>query len=267
MLTGLIVTAFLMGLGGIPHCAAMCGAACAAALPRGLPLSALLGRCVGYAMLGAVAASAAGLISQWGRQVSMLQPFWIMLQMAAVFLGVWLVWTGRVPHQLEAWGQGVYHRFRARARQSTWLERHAWLNPLLPFFGGLAWAVLPCGLLYAALMVAALASTSWGGGLVMLAFAAPSGFGVWLAPAILQRLSRRQPAAEAGEALPVVPVVWLQKSPDHASGDASVERARVARGTAIDSRWAVRLSGLCLAAMAGWAVSHQLMAQWQAWCA
>lgn len=30
MLTGLLLTAFLMGLGGIPHCTAMCGAACAA---------------------------------------------------------------------------------------------------------------------------------------------------------------------------------------------------------------------------------------------
>ncbi len=35
MLTGLMLTAFLMGLGGIPHCGAMCGTACAAAFPAG----------------------------------------------------------------------------------------------------------------------------------------------------------------------------------------------------------------------------------------
>ena len=96
MLSSLMLTAFLMGLGGVPHCAAMCGAACAALLPNGVPLTSLLGRCVGYALLGAVAAVGFGAAAQWGRQVSFLQPLWIMALAlalsAAVYFGVLLLW-------------------------------------------------------------------------------------------------------------------------------------------------------------------------------
>ena len=65
MQTSLAVTALLMGLAGGPHCIAMCGAACA-----GLGQAAgerrneamwvfQLGRVLGYAALGALAAASA----------------------------------------------------------------------------------------------------------------------------------------------------------------------------------------------------------------
>lgn len=270
MLTGLLITAFLMGLGGIPHCAAMCGAACAAAMPRGVPLLALVGRCLGYALLGLVASASAGLISQWGRQISMLQPIWVMLQMAAVLLGLWLLWSGRMPRQVDLWGQLLYRRVRDRVGRSTLLSGAPGLKPVLPLLAGMAWAVLPCGLLYAALMVAALASEPWGGALVMLAFALPSALGVWAAPALLRRL-RRVPAADrsnSGQALPVVPVLWITPDGGKTAQPGSVSpRVSAERGALVDPRWAVRMAGLGLALMAAWAVSHQLVAQWQAWCA
>lgn len=284
MLSGLLLTAFLMGLGGIPHCAAMCGAACAVAFPKGLPLPALLGRCLGYATLGAVAAASAGLASRWGREWAFVQPLWILFQAAAVALGVWMLWSGRVPAQLDAWGQGLYHWVRSRwgagmdqARMPSRAARAAW-----GLIAGGMWAVLPCGLLYAAVVVAALAPHVWGGALVMLAFALPSALGVWGAPAVLRLLSRGRTAPEmqAGGASPLgglagsapttaVPVIWM-KPAMASSSDALLENGGKAPVTALawrDPVWAVRLSGLSLMLMASWALYHQVQSQWQAWCA
>ena len=64
MLSSLILTAFLMGLSGAPHCATRCGVPCAAALRRRLPLRALFGRWGGYSGLGFMAAGCAGLGAQ-----------------------------------------------------------------------------------------------------------------------------------------------------------------------------------------------------------
>jgi sulfite exporter TauE/SafE len=277
VLSGLILTAFLIGLGGVPHCAAMCGAACASAFPKGVPLPSLLGRCIGYALLGGVAAVSAGAAAQWGRQFAFMQPLWILVQAVAVLLGVYLMWSGQVPRQVDAWGQDLYRRFKARWSQDGDRVRPAWLRTLWPFVAGMAWAVLPCGLLYAAVMVAALAPTAWGGALVMLAFAVPSGFGVWAAPALIRRLLKRGGASNsanelnAGEATALVPVIWM--SPQQASGPA---RGCVAEPVANpvdipmtwrDPRWAVRLAGLMLVVMGSWALYHQILAQWRAWCA
>jgi hypothetical protein len=227
MLSSLILTAFLMGLSGAPHCATMCGVPCAAALRRSLPLSALLGRWLGYSVLGFMAAASAGLVSQWSREISFLKPLWLMAQGAAVIFGLWLALKGRMPRQLDQWGLDLYHRLRARWGQ----DGRATVSPLIgqaaPFVAGLAWAALPCGLLYGALMVAALAPDPLGGFWVMSAFAIPSGVGVWATPKIMSRLT-------AGP--------WQ------------------------DPTWAIRLSGVMLAATAGWGLMHHLWAQWQAWC-
>lgn len=279
MLSGLMLTAFLMGAGGMAHCAAMCGTACAAAFPRGVPLLALLGRCVGYTALGAVAALSAGLVAQWGRQAAILQPFWLLAQAAAVVMGCWLLFTGRVPAVLDQWGQGAYWRLRGRVRRAVGDHPASRWRPWWPLLAGVAWAALPCGLLYAALMVAALASTPWGGGLVMLSFALPSAVGVWAAPALLARLSRRgEPAQPALSTPAVVPVLWLQRVDAPSQNGSSADMARYApgptlaglprnQGLLIDPKWAVRTSGLCLGGMAAWGLAHNLLDQWRAWCA
>jgi sulfite exporter TauE/SafE len=53
---------------------------------------------------------------------------------------------------------------------------------------GAFWWAMPCGLLHAALLVAALSGQAMGGALVMAAFALGSAPGLLLAPAVLQRL-------------------------------------------------------------------------------
>lgn len=281
MLSGLIVTAMLMGLGGVPHCAAMCGLACAAALPKGVPLLTLLGRALGYATLGAVAAGSAGWISQWGREVAFLKPLWAMALLSCCLLGVWIGLTGSMPAQFDGLGQALFTRLRTRlskgrAPAASQAGRPA---PVLDLLAGLLWAVLPCGLLYAAVMVAALAASPWEGAVVMLAFAAPSGLGVWAAPRVWAWLTRRSPTTPSNAprgsapapittAGAVVPVVWLSRGPGltpvPTPAPGSVDAA--VSGLA-NPQWAIRLGGWMMALMGGWAAYHQLMAQWRAWCA
>lgn len=276
MLSSLLATAFLMGLAGIPHCTAMCGAACAAAFPRGLSIWTLLGRAIGYACLGAVAAAAAGLVSRWGQQVAMVKPLWMMAQLAMVLLGGFMLVRGYVPQRVDQAGKGLYVRMRA-----SWQARSGGLPPLVrqawPLLAGLAWALLPCGLLYAALMVAALASRPIEGALVMLAFALPSAVGVWAAPALMRWLKgRASQVAPAATGAPV-PVIWMRAAGSADSG-ASASRATPAPSGQhnpavspaplwLDQQLAVRVAGLGLAAMSTWGLWHQLWAQWQAWCA
>jgi hypothetical protein len=273
VLSGLILTAFLMGLGGIPHCAAMCGAACAAALPRGVPLSSLLGRCLAYALLGAVAAASAGLVAQWGRQFAFVQPLWILAQAVAVLLGVFLAWSGRMPRQFDTWGQRLYRRARVRWSQSDTAPSQAGKSRMpWPLLAGMAWAILPCGLLYAAVMVAALATSAWGGALVMLAFALPSALGVWAAPMLMRYLLKRGPPAipaspsGAGVGAAVAPVIWLQSSSASSRPGGTCAEPDIPSSWR-DPRWAVRLAGLMLALMGSWALYHQVLAQWRVWCA
>ncbi|HEX5355156.1 MAG TPA: sulfite exporter TauE/SafE family protein [Aquabacterium sp.] len=280
MLSSLMLTAFLMGLGGIPHCAAMCGAACAAFLPRGVPLTSLVGRCLGYAVLGAVAAASFGAAAQWGRQFSFLQPLWMLAQALVLVLGILLLVSGGMPRQFDSLGQQVYRDVRARLNASEVFREGGKLRAIWPLVAGMAWALLPCGLLYAAVMVAALAPDPMGGAMVMLAFALPGALGVWGAPAVLRWLSAwRSPAAvAAGAAAPVAtsqselaPVLWLKS--ERASDDAAVcaggsgQSQWAASSGLVDPRWAVRLSGLMLVGMSAWALYHQVMDQWKAWCA
>lgn len=276
MLSSLLATAFVMGLAGIPHCTAMCGAACAAAFPRGLSPWALLGRAVGYACLGVVAATAAGLVSRWGQQVAMLKPLWMMAQLAMVLLGGFMLVRGVIPQQVEHAGKGVYLRLRARWPSSPDGAR-APLGRLAPVLAGLAWALLPCGLLYAALMVAALAPRPWEGGLVMLAFALPSAVGVWAAPAMMRWLRQSDQDVAVTSVGASVPVVWMQSrrgdgalAPQSEPGLKAGAQPTPGASRApawFDQRLAVRIAGLGLALMAAWGLWHQLWAQWQAWCA
>lgn len=293
MLTGLLITAFLMGLGGMPHCATMCGAPCVAVFPRGLPLMSLLGRCVAYAGLGALAAASAGAVASWGRQVAFLKPLWMLLLLAAIVLGLYLLRSGEMPRRVNDWGLDLYRRARARWFAAPDDSRSHLFSRALPFFAGLAWVIMPCGLLYAALMVAALAPTAWGGGIVMLVFSLPGAVAVWAAPRLLRQASRlRWPgrwgaaSAQVNDQVQVqgasgtVPVIWMRQVQPQASMAAAEGGSPALRKPGSvgpsdgalapeggETRWAVRLSGLMLAAMSAWALYHQLWSQWQAWCA
>ena len=165
----------------------MCGAACAGIGQAGAPRGTLaigwfqVGRLTGYTLLGALAAASMQGLGWLTVQSAALRPLWTMVHVAAVLLGAMLLIWARQPVWLE-WGA---RRVWARVRTVT--QRFGLAAPLGV---GVAWALLPCGLLYSAAMVAALAGSVTGGAAVMALFALGSGLTLWLGPWLLLRLGR-----------------------------------------------------------------------------
>jgi hypothetical protein len=251
----LVASGLMMGLAGTPHCTAMCGAACGALARRcapGRPGGALAawhaGRLAGYAAVGAVAASSVGLLRSLGEAAPLLHPLWLLLHLAALALGLWLLVLGRQPAWLANLGRspgmpaGDGERGSAvplpspkgpagagggRARRPL-----HWSGPLRAAAAGVVWPALPCGLLQSAVVVAALASGAAGGAATMGAFALGSSLGLVAGPALWWRLTGGSPAL-AGRA----------------------------------PGWALRLAGAGLAGAAGWALGHGLWQRVAALCA
>ncbi|MEY8877907.1 MAG: sulfite exporter TauE/SafE family protein [Leptothrix sp. (in: b-proteobacteria)] len=245
MSLALITSAALLGLAGTPHCAGMCAGGCAAvarvqpepaAPTRGSARLAavLLGRASGYAAAGAVVASAVGALRWLGDSVAWLRPGWAAVQLAALLLGLWLLWRGRLPVALLAWAD-AWRRPRTADQIDT-----GWVRMRLPgearaFAIGALWPVIPCGLLHAALLVASLANGPALGAAVMLAFALTSSLGLVLGQWLWQRL---------------LPPAWRR------------------RAAGREDALAMRLAGAMLVVMLGWSVFHTVWRPLQeAWCA
>ncbi len=186
MLTSsLALTALLMGLAGGPHCIAMCGAACAgigqAAGDRSTAALALfqVGRLAGYSMLGALAAASMQGLGWLTVQSAAIRPVWTLFHVAVFLLGGLLLVQARQPVWLEGAARGVWAR--VRAFNASW-GRGA---PLM--IGGL-WAFMPCGLLYSALLVAALSGGPLQGAQSMALFALGSSLSLAAGPWLLLKL-------------------------------------------------------------------------------
>jgi uncharacterized protein len=226
MQSSLAVTALLMGLVGGPHCVAMCGAACAgigqAAGPR--KQSALLlfqlGRVAGYSALGGLAAASLQGLGWLTVQSAALRPVWSMFHVAAFVLGMVLLVQARQPVWLESGARKVWARARTFAGTG---------GGGAPLVLGSLWALLPCGLLYSALMVAALAGSVGGGVAVMALFALGSGVTMFLGPLLWLRLCGSSAHPGSGQ-------------------------------------WGLRLAGLALAASSGWALWMALAHNTAPWC-
>ncbi|WP_370653276.1 sulfite exporter TauE/SafE family protein [Lacisediminimonas sp.] len=157
-----------MGLAGGPHCVAMCGAACAgighAAGSR--KNTAILGfqsgRVLGYSALGALAAASMQGLGWLTVQSAALRPVWTLFHVATFVLGLLLLWKAQQPVWLEQAGRKIWSRARSLA-----LGR----GRGAPLVVGVLWTFLPCGLLYSALLVAALTGSAVEGAMVMALFA------------------------------------------------------------------------------------------------
>lgn len=221
----LLLAALLMGLAGSLHCTAMCGAACTAITQRGgaRPSRAVLGfhlgRVASYAAAGALAAASVAALGAWSQAAPALRPLWSLVHGAALVLGLWLLWTGRQP----AWMMNFGRTPVLATAPAGWQPMQ---GPLRSAALGSAWALLPCGLLQSALLVAALADDAIGGAAVMAVFALASSLGLLVAGA-----------------------AWRQV---------------VATPQAL--RWAVRLAGAMLAAASAWALGHGLWLKIAAYC-
>lgn len=178
-----IAAAALMGLAGLPHCAAMCAAPCAALTGRSATSQPLFQatRVAGYAAAGALAAASVGALREGLAWTAALHPLWTLLHMAALALGLWLLWRGRWPAALQR-GAAV-----APPLPGGW-QRIA--GPVRSAGAGALWIAWPCALSQSALLVSTLASSPQQGAAAMAAFAVVSSPALWLGPALLRQWPR-----------------------------------------------------------------------------
>lgn len=217
----------MLGLAGVPHCAAMCGAPCAAIVgtggsdARARAVSFHVARMASYGAVGGLLAGGVSLLALSGSGAAVLRPLWTSLHIAALALGLWLLFTGRQPAFMTTLG---------RTRQGPATAGGGWQamqTPWTAVAAGSAWVAWPCGLLQSALVVASLANTPASGAAAMVAFAVASAGGLQAAPWVAGRLG-----------------AW--------------------RGASV--HLAVRLAGLALAAGSGWALGHDLWGRVAAYC-
>ena len=225
-----------MGLVGGPHCLAMCAAPCHAVIQgHGTAVqmhgklsrhttvwswSALqfhMGRLAGYGVLGAISAFAMEQVAWFSDQTSALHPVWVVMHLAILAWGLLMLFQGQQPAWLE------------RAGRAMWQK----VQPVLSMrggalFAGMSWVFMPCGLLYSAILVAALSGAVWAGAVSMVAFAV--GGALWLAGA---------------------PLAWRWLS------------GRVGRWRA---DWGTRAAGLMLVAASLWALWMDLIYKPSVWC-
>lgn len=165
----LMVSGVALGLASLPHCALMCATPCAAVAPHARGQIVFQGlRLVSYALAGALAAGVAGALAQAQAFSPVLRPVWTLLHTALLALGLWLLVTARLPAWMGLQGVG------ARALR---------LGPT----SGALWALWPCGMLQAALLIAAMADHPAGGALVMATFAAVTSPALVWAPLLLKK--------------------------------------------------------------------------------
>jgi uncharacterized protein len=224
----LIAAAGLMGLAGLPHCVAMCAAPCAAVAGRGAAAQPLfqIGRVAGYSAAGAVAAASVGALREGLAWSPVLRPLWTLLHLAALAVGLWMLWRG-------AWPPWLQRRATApNAPAGAGWQRIA--MPVRSVSAGTLWIAWPCALSQSALLVAGLASTPVQGAAAMAAFAVASSPALWLGPAVVQR-TRALSAASSPAA-------------------------------AVRAAWPLRVAGALLAVGSVWALGHGLWRDFAGWC-
>ncbi|HZN47874.1 MAG TPA: sulfite exporter TauE/SafE family protein [Ramlibacter sp.] len=216
-------TALVMGLVGGPHCMAMCGAACGGVI-RGVgarPVAGMWtfqgGRLLGYSIAGGAAGLAMQGFAWLSSNTAALQPVWTLFHLAVLLWGLMLLAQARQPAWVESAGRTVWSKVRPMAQRPGGL-----------LVTGALWALMPCGLLYSALLVAALTGSPMEGALSMALFAIGSGISLGLAPSALRKLQQ-----------------W---------------------GNSLRKDWGTRIAGLLLAATAAWALWMDLAHRVAEWC-
>ena len=170
----------------------MCGAACAGMgrTAQGQSTRALwafqLGRLLGYSAMGALAALTIQGLGWFSVHAAVLRPVWSLFHIAAAMMGLMLLVQARQPVWLENSARKVW----ATVRRVTGNKGNSQGSPTLASFSlvGVLWALLPCGLLYSALLVAAMTSSAIDGAGVMALFALGSGISLMAGPWLWLRL-------------------------------------------------------------------------------
>lgn len=212
-----LVTAFLAGLLGSGHCFGMCGgiAGSLGALSGGTDKRSLvspaiqfnLGRMIGYAVLGAVAAGIIGAAGEIMEFRAYGKWFRAATALMVLLIGIRFLVDWRGLDIIEKGGAGIWRRIQPLAARAS--QRHDWAGRTGL---GVLWGFLPCGLVYTVLMTAASTGNVVSGALTMFAFGlgtAPAMFGLTVAaPALSTFLSDKLVRRIVGFSL-VVLAAWM----------------------------------------------------------
>ena len=219
----LATTAFLVGLAGGVHCAAMCGGIVAAlnlrasvSMPAGArfgrQLAYSLGRIASYAFAGAVAGGVGGLGLLYDGVLPARLILLIIANALIILLGLYLAGLGTAVLAFERAGGVVW---RSLARLGARLTPAETSPRALAV--GLAWGWIPCGLVYSVLATALVSGSALAGAAVMAAFGLgtlPNLLAMGLVAQKLQRFLRRpRVRLAAGLAVALLGVIGLARVP------------------------------------------------------
>jgi sulfite exporter TauE/SafE len=177
----LLLAAFLTGIAGAGHCAGMCGGiagALAHAIPPGQQTAALTlafsaGRIAMYALLGACVGGIAMLLAPADMAVAMLVTR-LLTGLVMVAIGLYLLRWVNWLQLLESAGSRVWRQIAPLARRMIPVTSVARATGI-----GALWGLLPCGLVYGALLYATTSGTAVAGATTMACF------GLGTLPAVL----------------------------------------------------------------------------------
>ncbi|WP_223670855.1 sulfite exporter TauE/SafE family protein [Kangiella shandongensis] len=160
--------AFMMGLLGSTHCMGMCGgitvalsSGCEPQKQAYLSLIYQLCRVISYAILGAVVGLVGAVIGRWTEfPILMLFASILLIMMGLYLMGSWNLLT-----YLEKQGSRLWRLIQPFQKRFLPLRKASQAIPI-----GLLWGLLPCGLVYSALAMAAASGGALEGVITMLAF-------------------------------------------------------------------------------------------------
>jgi sulfite exporter TauE/SafE len=213
-----LVAAFLAGLTGSAHCFAMCGGIASAlgmharaggGIARASSIASLyqFGRTAGYALAGTLAGFIGARIATVLDFVKLAGVLRLASALLIVLLGVRLLVRWNALQWIEQLGARFWMKLRPLVQLAG--TRAGIAKPLAL---GLLWSLLPCGLIYSMLMLAALSAEPGRGALIMLTFGLgtlPSMLSVSLLAARLQGSVSRPAVRIASGALLVLLGTWM----------------------------------------------------------
>jgi len=198
-LTASFTAALLAGLLGSAHCLGMCAGISglfamhqsAAGIRQQLPMAVTynIGRLASYTILGFVVAALGSRFT--GLTPALVGPVRLAAGMIIMLIGLQIAFDMRLLSWLERMGGTVWERVAPIAKglmPVTNLPRALGL--------GLLWGLLPCGLVYSVLLVAATSARPADGALIMFAFGlgtTPAMLATGLGAARLSQLLQRRP--------------------------------------------------------------------------
>ncbi len=173
-IAGSYITAFLLGLFSSGHCVAMCSSVIGA-LTFSLPakvrqrrstvslyvLNYNIGRLLSYGLAGAIIGFLSAPLLAFNGHAVLTYLSAIVMITAGCYLGGWLPGFARI----ERIGAPLWQQLQLISRGLLPVR-----TPVRAFYLGAIWGWLPCGLVYAALAVAATIGDPLRAGLTMLAF-------------------------------------------------------------------------------------------------